>query len=227
LGLPEVVSVYPPDGSTDVQAGSEIRLEFSKPMQADSVLERLSIEPPTPGRFAWQDLTLAFIPDQPWQAGTPVQVQLEPGSKTSGSLSFHMREGASWSFRIRQPALAYLYPTGGPANIYTLDPLSGESKALTDHPLGVMDFSVNAAGTAVYYSAQSPGGSSAVYLLNLDSVPLPAQTGSTPEPPEPTLVWECPQALCRLPVASPQGDFGLQVPPTRFRRRFPGLVTAA
>jgi len=206
-GIPEVVSLYPPDGASDVRASSEIRMEFSKPMLAESVLEHLSIEPTTPGRFEWQERSLAFIPDQPWQAGTAVKVQLEPGSKTSGSLSFHMRQGASWSFRIRQPALAYLYPTGEPANIYALDPLTGESKALTDQPLGVMDFSVDAGGTSIYYSAQTQGGNSAVYQLRLDSEPLPVQPGSTPELAAATLVWECPQALCRLPAVSPQGDW--------------------
>lgn len=207
-GLPEVVAFSPPDGSSDVRAASEIRLLFSKPMQPGSVLERLSIQPSTPGRFVWQDQdrALSFIPDQPWQAGTSIQVVLESGSKTTGVLSFHMREEAAWSFRIRQPALAYLAPSGGPANLYSLDPLTGVSTPITSQPLGVLDYSVNDAGTSIYFSAQLDGGSSAIYLLSLKSVLSPPQGEAAPQLRQPELVWDCPQALCRLPVAAPQGD---------------------
>lgn len=205
-GLPEVLAIYPPDNSGDVRAGSEIRLEFSKPMQPDSVLQRLSIEPSIPGRYLWQGQTLAFIPDQPWSAGTLVQVRLDRGVRTAGSLSFHMREGIQWTFRIRQPALAYLFPSGGAANIYALNTLSGENRPLTDQPLGVIDFSVDSAGARLYFSAQTPGGGSAVFLLKLDSEPLAGEATPSTELPQPLLVWDCLQALCRLPVAAPQGD---------------------
>jgi hypothetical protein len=207
-GIPRLLTISPPDKAAAIRAGSEVWLEFSRPMQPDSVIERLKLDPPTTGKFTWQGNTLVFQPDQPWKAGSTVSVRLEPGARTAGALTFYMRQGATWSFQIRQPALAYLYPANGKADIYSLDPLSGESLPLTDEAGGVVDFSINASGSAIYYSARYvQGDGSAIYRLDLEG----SQTSqSTPEPGKTvlpaTLVLDCPKALCRLPSASPRED---------------------
>ena len=201
-GTPQLLAVSPEDGAAAVPAGTEIRMTFSRPMQAASIAERLIIDPARKGTFSEQGDVLVFTPEEPWEAGTNVNVQLQPGALTAGWLPIPLLQSITWSFHIRQPELAYLYPANSPANIYGLNPLSGESKLLTSHPSGVVDFSVSANGAMIYYSANNAQGGSDIYRLDLVKVTDEKQEGL----PEPILVLPCPQAKCRAPALSPRGD---------------------
>lgn len=198
---PRLLAVSPADGAAAVPAATKLLLTFSRPMRTDTVIKNLVIDPGNQGAFTWQGNTLVFTPSQAWQAGTTVHVQLKTGPQAAAFPYLPLRQETSWFFRIRQPELAYLYPSDGPANIYVLNPLSGESEALTDSASGVLDFCVNHDGTSIYYSANTTGGGSDIYRLG-----LPAQKADGLLP-EPVLVLACPQAQCRNPVVSPGGDF--------------------
>jgi len=109
LGAPRLLSVSPADGDSGVPASTAVELNFSRSMQVDTVIQRLSIEPQVPGAFAWLEDTLVFSPNDPWPAGETIKVQLEPGGRTQGALSFSMRAGLEWTFTIGQPRLAYIF----------------------------------------------------------------------------------------------------------------------
>lgn len=179
-------------------------------MREVSVTERLSIQPDTQGSFAWQGDTLVFTPHQSWSAGETVQVELASGSRAAGLLSLPVHQDEKWSFTIRQPRLAYLYPAEGPANLYVMNPLTGESESLTGGAGGVQDFHVNANGTAVYYSVRSGQGGSNIYRLELPTgQSLTSREESTPVAMEanPERILSCPRAQCRVPVVSPDGSY--------------------
>jgi len=119
-------------------------------------------------------------------------------------------QGKSWSFTIRQPRLAYLYPAQGPANIYVLNPLTGENIPLTNNPGGVQDFQVNANGSVIYYSARSGAGGSYIYRLRLPASYAELEQDdafSGTEEPSPELILSCPQASCRAAAISPDDSY--------------------
>lgn len=192
--IPQVLEVTPSQNATAVQAGASIRVRFSRPMQHGGVESRLVTDPPRRGNFSWEENTLTFTPDQPWGSGETVQVRLEPGARSTGLLSMALRQGLSWTFTVRQPLLAYLYPSDASADIYLLDPSNGEITRLTDAPGTIMDYSVSLDGSVIYFNTEQGDGGSSIYGLNRNSG-------------ESRLLLECPGALCRYPQISPGGDF--------------------
>jgi Tol biopolymer transport system component len=166
-------------------------------MKPGSVEEHLTIKPPVQGTFAWEKNTLIFTPDESWPSGETVTVQLTSGSQADGLLPLALLGSQEWSFTIGRPLIAYLWPAAGVANIYTLDPLEGEVSQLTSKPFGVLDFDVNADGTIIYYSARNVSGGSDLFALDRLS-------RSPQDDPSPLLV--CPDAFCRSPKISPNGE---------------------
>lgn len=213
LQVPRLVEYTPQDGATALPAGIQIQLTFSVPMQTETVVERLEVEPVRAGSIRWEasqgqaDRILIFKPDQAWDSGSTIRVTLRAGAKSAGLFNNTIRQGVSWSFRIRQPELAYLYPASGEANIYVLNPLSGNSRALTQNTGNVQDFSVNANGSLLYYSARLSPDSSAIFRIDLMMTQPASDTAtSTPHPASTQIVY-CPNALCRGVVVSPDGRY--------------------
>jgi Tol biopolymer transport system component len=216
FNAPRLVAIWPEEGAAALPAGAEIRLTFSQSMQPDTVIQRIEFQPERPGAFTWEEnkgkpnRTLVFTPQQPWEAGTLIQVQLKSGAKSAGAFSSAMRQGKAWSFRIRQPELAYLYPSTGSANIYLLNPLSGISTAVTQNMGNVQDFSVNASGAAIFYSSRTGPDTSALFRLDL-AVSNAASTvktpTATPAPPPSTQLLICAKALCRAAAISPDSKY--------------------
>lgn len=206
FGFPQVQAFYPQEGSDTVAAGTPIRITFSRPMQLDSVLDNLSIEPDTEIETRWEASTLVIEPIRPWKAGALVQVRLAAGSRAAGLLPLPVQESIAWSFTIRQPRLLFLYPANAAANIYWINLKTLEKEALTVHPAGVQDFSVNLDGSAIYYSANNSQGGSDIYRLSLDDIIL-AEGAQEDKQTEPTLILGCGDVHCRLPTESPKGDY--------------------
>ena len=169
LATPRLLEVSPTAQATDIPGSSPLRLTFSRPMQAATVSQRLVIDPIQRGQFAWQGNTLIFTPDQPWPSGEIVRVQLKPGARAAGLLSLPVRQDRSWTFTIGRPLLAYLYPSEGLADLYTIDPLSGDSRKITDIPGEVLSFSIPREGGEIYFSVGNGEGGSAIYRWERDT----------------------------------------------------------
>jgi Tol biopolymer transport system component len=163
-------------------------------MQADSILDKLTTDPARGGEYSWNGNTLVFTPNQPWPSGQVVTVRLEPGARAAGFLLGATRQVTSWSFTIGHPRIAYLYPADAPAELYLLDPTNGEIQQLSDAPGTILDYSVNATGTAFYYNISLGDGGSSIYRMD-------RLTGGT------QLLLDCPEALCRYPQISPKEDY--------------------
>ena len=165
LRVPRLLDVSPAPGTRRVSAGEPLLLSFSRRMQTDSIAAHLQIEPAREGTFAWEENTLSFTPDTPWPSGITVTVQLKTGAYAAGFPELPTTSGKRWSFSISKPLLAYLWPANLPADIYALDPDSGETLRLTEGA-DVQDFSVSADGTTLYYSAITEAGKADLYRLN-------------------------------------------------------------
>jgi len=196
LGTPQLEEVSPVDQAADVPAGTAIRLRFSRPMQVDSVVERLTLSPFRTGQVSSEGNEIVFTPDSAWQAGETVTVNLKSGARAAGLFQLPLPGEQSRSFTTRRPRLAYLYPFDRAANIYQLDPASGETRQLTDNPAGVLDFDIDSRGETLIYSAYVGDSGSAIYSLDL----------TTPDA-APLSILECPQALCTAPRVAPGNDF--------------------
>jgi Bacterial Ig-like domain/WD40-like Beta Propeller Repeat len=196
FGTPRLVEVAPAEQAKDVPAGAALRLRFSRPMQAASLDGRLSVSPFRTGQISEQGDELVFTPDLPWQPGETVTVNLKRGVRAAGLFQLPLLQERSWSFTIRRPSLAYLYPSDRAANIYLIDPVSGESSQLTESLAGVVDFDIDTRGEALYYSALIGDSGSAIYRLDLTNTEA-----------APLSILECPQALCTSPRIAPGNDF--------------------
>jgi Tol biopolymer transport system component len=206
LGTPRLVSVLPEANARNVAAGSQLRLKFSRRMQAQSVADRLHIDPLQAGTFQWEGSTLVFTPAEPWPSGATVSVRLDAGARAGGLLALPIRETAAWSFSIGQPRLVYLYPSDRAADLYLMNPFSGTQLKLTDSQAGILEYSINATGKAAYYDVKNELGGTSLYSIDgLDQ--LDASQSPTQTLPVPTLLLDCGQSLCRNPQISPGGDF--------------------
>ena len=196
---PELGEVFPAAGQENVPSTSPIRLVFSTPMRSDSVLERLKVEPPVEGSFTWDQNTLTFIPQSLWPGGEEIRVQLEAGARAEKWLAFPMN-GMTWTFTTSESYLAYLWPADGPAELYALNPVTGDIQQLT-HGLGVLEYSISTDGTTIYYSASNAQGGSDLYQLDR------MQAAALEEKYQPKKLLECGLAQCRSPAVSYDGKY--------------------
>jgi Tol biopolymer transport system component len=194
LTAPRLLKISPASGADNVPAASPLRLTFSLAMQPASVTERLSTDPPMKGKFTWEGNTLLFMPDLPWPSGETITVHLAAGGRSAGLLGLTLRQERQWTFTIGDSLLAYLYPSDGPSDIYSLDPQTGDEERLTNSSGEVLDFSVSTTGADIYYTTSQGEDGSTIYRLD-------RLTGNI------EVILKCPQALCRYPVVSPGGDF--------------------
>ena len=187
---PKVVSFSPLETDSYLPHTVTIEIAFSRNMKSDSVLEHLSITPRVVGDFTWEDRTLQFTPAEPWESGTEVRVRLANGAEST--LGLETQEDSDWWFNISPTLLAYLWEAGEDAEIYTLDPVSGETRQVTDAG-NVLSFAVRTEGRLLYYSAVNQQGGSDIFTIDRfqDSV---------------TIVLSCDQDLCTDIALSPVGS---------------------
>ena len=163
---PRLLETSPPPEAQSIPGKTALRLTFSLPMQPESVESRLSTRPARGGAFTWEGNSLIFTPDQPWPSGERVEVRLAAGARSAGALSLPLQEEQSWTFDIRRPQLAYLWPAQGLANLYPLDPVSAEANQLTNSRFGILDFSLSADGESIYLSEGNANGGSDLLRLS-------------------------------------------------------------
>ena len=194
---PRLLEVSPSPGAGTVLTTATIRLVFSKPMQPDSVEQHLSIQPDRSGKYTWEGRVLTFTPAKPWPSGATVSVEIAPGARSDTLLPLALRAGRQWSFTVSRPLLAFLYPSSGQADLYSIDPGFGEASRLTQSKFGVLDFSVGSGGRSIYYSAANATGGSD--LLQIQRGQDGGWTFSS--------LLSCPESFCRSPQLSPDGRF--------------------
>jgi Tol biopolymer transport system component len=192
---PKLIELYPQTGAVNVPGTSPIRLVFSRPMAHETVSVRLKFEPAIEGTFSWDNDTLTFTPDHPWPVGQMVNLVLEAGARAASWISFPMGR-QSWSFTTSKEMLAYLWPSYGNADIYALDPLTGEVRQYT-HGLDVLDFSISSDGRMMYFSARNFQGGADLYRLDRTKLEV-----SQEHPYQGEELLNCELIQCRNPMVS-------------------------
>lgn len=164
---PRVAQISPGPGATRVPTLASLRIDFSRPMDRDSVIDHLHIDPPQRGGFTWQGDTLIFKPAQPWPAGSRVTVELSAGVRSARLLPLVF--GKRWSFEIGLARISYLWPSSGDAELYAQSLADGGREGLTQTNSGVGQYSLSADGTRVAYSALRADGGMDLRRLDLIS----------------------------------------------------------
>ena len=178
----------------EARSTSTISLQFSEAMNHESAEAHFSTEPASAGEFSWSGRTLVFQPAQPWTPGDTVQVLLAAGAV--GESGRRVLNDTAFSFSVRQPEAAYLYPaTGSPQNIWIARPGEPESaRQVTFSPSGIFDFSVSPDGAQIAFSERdSASGVTDIKLLDLSTGGL-------------TQLTNCENASCTGPVWRPDGQ---------------------
>jgi Tol biopolymer transport system component len=208
---PRLLEVSPAAGARRVSAGEPLRLRFSRRMQIASIASHLQIVPNQEGSFTWEDDTILFTPDTLWPSGITVTVQLKSGAYAAVFPSLPTTSGKNWSFAISRSLLVYLWPANLPADIYALDPVSGETLQLTEGA-NVQDFSVSADGTRLYYSAITGAGKADLFQLNWRDV-IERNSQTQVKSPQSLVtsaairILNCADANCHAVEISPSGEF--------------------
>lgn len=188
---PHIVEVLPPD--SEIQGHQPLTITFNRAMDPQSVEEYLEISPPYDGLFSWDPefQSMTFTPGKIWPPGEVVSLRLSRGARSKLRFPFWREFTAQWA--VSPTSLVYLWPADGKSNLYKVNPESGESQTLTNHPGGVLDYSIAPDNEHIYYSITAENGSSRVMVLDLHS-------GDTSQ------VIDCKEALCTLPQLSADGE---------------------
>lgn len=202
---PRLIGITPAAGSNHIPPFTPIRMTFSVPIVPDSAANRVHIEPVRNGSFAWEGNTLVFTPSQPWPSGATITVRVSAGIRSRQSLSFPLLTGQAWTFTTSQTLLAYLWPAAEEADLYALDPLTGDIQRFTTSQ-NILDYSISKDGLWFFYSVQLAGNDTAIWRLQRRFQRSEA-TPSTETLPTPETILECPQAACRFPKPSPDGNW--------------------
>jgi len=193
--LPKVDGFGPQTIQGGLPRTSPLWITFTRQMRPESIQELLTISPEIAGEFTWEDKTLTFTPEEEWPAGTQVQVILQAGA--SSSLGLPTRQEVSWSFEVAPILMAYLWPSEGSSQLFSLDVDTGETIQLTQTSR-VLAYAFAPDGRSFYYFAENNQGGSDLFASDrFEAVENAEYT--------PTRLLTCQRAICASPVVSPDG----------------------
>ena len=120
---PEVLSVSPQQGASDVLLDMPVTVTFSQPMDRASTEAAFRLTTggrPVTGRFAWSDdgRTLTFTPDERLQQEASYAIELAPSARAASGEA-GLREGLTYSFRtVPYPRIESTTPANGERDVY-------------------------------------------------------------------------------------------------------------
>jgi Tol biopolymer transport system component len=176
-----------------------VEIRFTRRMQADSVIDNLTISPQVEGDYTWPDEnTLRFVPSEVWPSGAQVEVKLDTGARSN--LGLGLRQPLTYSFQVSPVLLLYLWPASGGSDIYTMDTETGETQQLTNSG-NIVSFDTSPDGHILYYFVDNNiTGNDLFYLDRFEAV-----TAESEQTIGPSRLLTCQRALCGTPVVSPDG----------------------
>ncbi|OUC12497.1 MAG: hypothetical protein B0A82_22205 [Alkalinema sp. CACIAM 70d] len=130
-------------------------LNFSRPMDHDSVAQNLKITPALPGRISWAGRRMVYTLNFPAPYGEGFQVQLQEAQDRFQQGTYHAKmQPFSATFRTRDRVFAYLGTEGEEAGRIVLYNLTKEEKRLlTPSNLMVFDFKPYPLADRILFSA--------------------------------------------------------------------------
>jgi len=192
LASPKVIAVEPVKKATEVPSTAPVRILFNRPMDSQSVLSHLKIQPERLGQVIRQGNQVSFSPEEPWPSGETVTIKLRAGARSDRFLPLLF--GETWSFQVGEPRVVYLWPASEQADLYIRSITDGgEPQHLTETTAGVLDYNLSADGIQIVYAAVRDDRGNDLRLYDLLSG-------------KDRLILECePEVRCKAPSLSPDG----------------------
>lgn len=177
-----VLSLTPSLESGPVSVFSTVEVTFAQSMAADSSDTPLRFSPAVSGTVRWQGNSLRFSPLIPFEPDTIYTATLD--SQLLSQRGRQLLEVPSWEFMTRHPHVIYIaFDENEYEQLYTIDPLSGETRALTSEPQGVFDYALSPDSQILAYSAWNDKRGRDLWAINLTTQARYS-------------LLECPQAAC-------------------------------
>jgi Tol biopolymer transport system component len=190
---PQVVNVQPKPDAQRLFSANPIQIQFNQSMDRVSVEARLRIEPSVGADLHWEGKTLVLTPHQAWPEGEKIEIELDFGARSIYFLP--LVKTYNWSLEVGAPRLIYLWPSGGQADLYALQPREETTVALTQTPNGILDFKVSPQGTTLVFAQLGDNGGSEIHQLDLISL-------------EDQILHDCAMGwLCYAPTLAPDLDY--------------------
>lgn len=186
-----LVRVFPLE---EAHSTDDILIQFSEPMNRESVESLLTVEPEIEGAFSWSSDTLIFRPEEPMRTGDTFTVTLEAGAQSRSGRE--VLRSYQYNFTVRPPYVAYLAPAdSSPQNIWLTNPAEPDSaEQVTFSDSGVFDFDVSPDGRRIAFAERRTDRPAAdIKLLDLDTGRVQPLTN-------------CEDADCTSPAWRPDGN---------------------
>jgi Tol biopolymer transport system component len=172
---------------------SAVTIQFSEPMNRETVEQRISLEPEATGSFSWNGSIVSFRPDSPLEPGQAYTVVLAQGAQSQEGRA--VLSEYRYSFTVAQPRVAYLAPAdSAPQNVWVAELGNPDSaRQVTFSPTGVYDFGVSPDGSQIAFAENNDLlGTHDIKLLDLT-------TGGIIQ------LTNCQQSDCTTPIWRPDG----------------------
>lgn len=176
---PRVLYLEP--GETDLHGRQPLLIGFNRSMDPTSVESRFNLVPPLEGKIVWNENSnqFSFTPDTSWPAGKSVLLEIKSGARSR--IRLPLLGNYQDTLKISPYLLIYMWPASGPSNIYLANAETGDSQMLTDHPGGILDYTIHPDGLSIIYSISNNNGTSSIRSLDrqkdLSSILLECRTG--------------------------------------------------
>jgi Tol biopolymer transport system component len=147
-----------------------------------------------PGSVTWNGALMSFRPAAALKSGATYAVLLASGGVSESGRQ--MLSAARYTFNVRSPRVAYLYPADNvPQNLWIADPADPTAAyQLTRSPSGIFDYAVSPDGSQIAFSERNTTtGTMDIKILDLDSGGIEQVTN-------------CQDAECKTPTWRPDGQ---------------------
>lgn len=185
----QVELLLPREGSSTGIYGP-VGLQFDQPMDRASAEAHFALSPDLAGQFKWEDETLWFTPDTPFDPVLDYQVTLAAGALSSSGRE--LREAQSWLLNIQQPDILYLVLAEAGGDLWRWDSTTEADTALTDTGGAVIDFAPSRTGEQIGYAVENEAGGSDLWVMDRDGAGQ-------------TLLLDCGSDYCGEPAWSQDG----------------------
>lgn len=175
-----IVQTFPEAGAESGAFGW-VGVQFTKPMQQETVEEAFEISPDIPGQILWENNTFWFLPFSAFEQDTQYQASLTGDLINSDGKT--IPTNLSWNFSIRDPELIYYVPEGDLGEIWHSATDERQNWQLSSTDGKVFDFSADQSGGWIVFSVQNDFGGQDLWIMDRD--------GSKQE-----ILIDCQQDIC-------------------------------
>jgi len=186
-----VVQTYPEAGAESGAFGW-VGVQFSQPMQLETVEEAFEISPDTPGQTFWKNNTFWFRPFKALEQDTQYQAAFTGDLENSEGKT--IPTNLSWEFTIRNPELIYYVHVGDLGEIWRSAVDGSQNRQLSSTDGKVFDFASDQSGSWVAFSIQTDSGGQDLWIMDRD--------GDNQK-----LLIDCQQDICSEPAWSMDGTW--------------------